>query len=79
MAITTGDSLIASAKQLVPYVKTAAVTTIALNRHTIRGAAGNPGAGTLAFGSAVPGQVLTDATANSGFPTINSTNFISNP
>ena len=69
MAITTGDGLIASAKQLIPYTKTAAVTTIALNRHTIRGAAGNPGAGTLAGPSAIPGALFTDA--SSGCPTIN--------
>jgi hypothetical protein len=70
VAITTGDGLIAASKQLVPYTKTAAVTTIALNRHTIRGAAGNPGAGTLAsLGATIPGAVPTDAT--SGMPTIN--------
>jgi hypothetical protein len=71
MAITTGDGYIAAAKQVVPWTKTAAVTTVNTTRYTTRGAAGNPGAGTLAFGSAVPGQVLTDATASSGFPTIN--------
>lgn len=71
MAITSGDGYIASAKQIIPYVKTPALTTVATSRHTLRGVAGNPGAGTLAFGSAVPGQVLTDATASSGFPTIN--------
>ena len=71
MAITTGDGYIASAKQIVNYTKTAAVTTVATTRYTIRGAAGNPGAGTLALGSAVPGQVVTDATANFGAPTIN--------
>lgn len=69
MAITTGDGLIASAKQIIPYTKTAAVTTIALNRHSIRGAAGNPGAGTLAGPSTIPGALFTDA--SSGCPTIN--------
>jgi hypothetical protein len=69
VAITTGDGYIAGSKQVVAWSKTASVTTIATTRHTTRGAAGIPGAGTLAFGSAVPGQVLTDA--NSGFPTIN--------
>lgn len=70
MAITTGDGYIAAAKQLIPYTKTAAVTTVANTRHTIRGAAGVPGAGTLAsMGATIPGQVPTDAI--SGCPTIN--------
>jgi hypothetical protein len=70
MAITTGDGYIASAKQIIPFVKTAAVTTVNTTRYTIRGAAGNPGAGTLAsMGATIPGQVPTDAT--SGCPTIN--------
>jgi hypothetical protein len=70
VAITTGDGYIAAAKQLIPYTKTAAVTTVNTTRYTIRGAAGDPGAGTLAsMGAAVPGQVPTDAT--SGCPTIN--------
>lgn len=70
MAITTGDGYIAAAKQIIPYVKTAAVTTIANTRHTIRGAAGNPGAATLPFTAAASnGQVPTDAT--SGMPVIN--------
>lgn len=69
MAITTGDGYIASAKQIVTYTKTAAVTTVATTRYTIRGAAGNPGAATL-LGAATPsGGLLTDA--SSGFPTIN--------
>ena len=71
MAITTGDGYVAAAKQVIPWTKTAAVTTVNTTRYTTRGAAGNPGAGTLAFGSAVPGQLLTDATASAGFPTIN--------
>lgn len=69
MAITTGDGYIAAAKQVVPWTKTAAVTTVNTTRYTTRGAAGNPGAGTLAFGSAIPGQVLTDATGQ-GFPVL---------
>lgn len=70
MAITTGDGYIAAAKQLIPYTKTAAVTTVNTTRYTIRGAAGVPGAGTLeSMGAAVPGKVPTDAT--SGCPTIN--------
>ena len=68
MAITTGDGYIASAKQVIPYVKTAAVTTVATTRYTMFAAAGNPTAGTLA-GTAAPGALFTDATA--GCPTIN--------
>lgn len=70
MAITTGDGYIAAPKQIIPYTKTAAVTTIANTRYTIRGAAGNPGAATLAATAATSGgQVFTDAVA--GFPVIN--------
>lgn len=69
MAIITGDGYIAASKQIVPYTKTAAVTTVATTRYTIRGAAGNPGAATL-LGAATPsGGLLTDA--SSGFPLIN--------
>jgi hypothetical protein len=70
MAITTGDGYIAAAKQMISYAKTASVTTINTTRYTVRGAAGIPGAGTLAsLGATIPGQVPTDAT--SGCPTIN--------
>jgi hypothetical protein len=70
VAITTGDGYVGAAKQLIPYTKTAAVTTINTTRYTVRGAAGNPGAGTLAaLGATIPGQVPTDAI--SGCPTIN--------
>lgn len=68
MAITTGDGYIASAKQIIPYTKTATTTTVANNRSTIRGAAGNPGAATLA-GTTTPGALFTDST--SGMPVIN--------
>ena len=69
MAITTGDGYIASPKQVIPYTKTTATTTVALSRSTIAQAAGNPGALTL-LGAATPGGgVPTDATA--GYPTIN--------
>jgi hypothetical protein len=68
VAITTGDGYIASAKQIIPYTKTAAVTTIALNRFSIAQAAGNPGALTLAGTGAPGGALFTDATA--GFPTL---------
>lgn len=69
MAITTGDGYIGAAKQMVPYVKTAAVTTVQATRYTVAQAAGNPGALTL-LGAATPsGGVPTDATA--GYPVIN--------
>lgn len=70
MAITTGDGYIAAAKQLIPYTKTATTTTVANNRSTVRGAAGNPGAATLPFTAAASnGEVPTDA--SSGMPRIN--------
>lgn len=72
MAITTGDGYIAASKQIVTYVKTANVTTSSAtaNRWTNRGAAGNPGAGTLAAPTGAPGgALLTDA--SSGMPLIN--------
>lgn len=68
MAITNGDGYIASAKQIIPYAKSAALTTVAATRYTVRQQAGNPGAGTLAFAT-TPGVVPTDAT--SGMPVIN--------
>jgi len=70
MAITTGDGYVASSKQIITYTKTAATTTTANSRSTIRGAAGNPGAATMAYTAfASNGQVPTDAT--SGMPVIN--------
>jgi hypothetical protein len=69
MAITTVDGYIAAAKQIIPYVKTAAVTSIATTRFTMFPSAGNPGAGTAAMTTAVTGVVPTDATA--GYPAIN--------
>lgn len=68
MAITTGDGYIASSKQIVPYVKTAALTTTASSRFTVRGQNGNPTAATLAAAT-TPGALFTDA--SSGFPVIN--------
>lgn len=61
MAITTGDGYIGAAKQVLPYTKTAATTTVANNRSTIAQAAGNPGAMTLAATGTPSGQVPTDA------------------
>jgi hypothetical protein len=72
MAITTGDGYIAAAKQVIEHTRTAAVTTVATTRHTVRGAAGNPGAGTLADVTGTPsGAVVTDADSSRGYPLIN--------
>lgn len=68
MAITTFDGLIASAKQLAIWKKTAARTTVATGWFTMLDIAGVPGAGTLAGTSTAAGVVPTDATA--GFPTV---------
>lgn len=69
MAITTADGYIGAAKQIIPFVKTASITTVAAQRSCQFATAGNPGAGTAAFTTALTGVVPTDATA--GFPTIN--------
>ena len=69
MAITTVDGYVAAAKQIIPFTKTASVTTVAAQRSTQFPQAGNPGAGTAAFTTALTGVVPTDATA--GFPAIN--------
>lgn len=69
MAITTLDGFIAAAKQLVPYYKTATMTTVALRYFTCHDEAGNPGAATLNVGNTANGLVPTDATT--GFPVIN--------
>lgn len=69
MAITTADGYIAAAKQIIPLTKTASITTVAAQRSTQFGSAGNPGAGTTAFTTALTGAVPTDATT--GYPAIN--------
>ena len=69
MAITSGDTYIASAKQVIPYTKTASVTTIANTRFTTFGVAGNPGAGTRAMTTATTGAVPDDTVA--GYPLLN--------
>jgi hypothetical protein len=69
MSIATFDQWIAGAKQIIPFSKTVARTTIANAWFTILDVAGNPGAGTLAAGNTANGAVPTDATA--GFPPIN--------
>ena len=68
MAITTLDGYIASAKQLVPWVKTAARTTVAAGWFSLFELAGNPGAGTLAGSSTTAGVVPDDTVA--GFPSL---------
>ena len=69
VAITTGDGYVGSAKQIIPFTKTAPTTTIAATRFSVFDKAGNPGAGTLALTTATTGVCPTDATA--GYPSIN--------
>jgi len=68
MAITSFDGFIASAKQYLSFMKTAARTTVATGWFSLFDVAGNPGAGVLAGTSTTAGVVPTDATA--GCPTI---------
>ena len=68
MAIATGDAYIASAKQIVPFTKTASTTTIATTRFSVFDKAGNPGAGTLALTTALTGSVEASGTA--GYPSL---------
>lgn len=70
MAITSGDTYIASSKQIVPFTKTASVTASGNNlRYGVFATAGNPGAGTLALTTALTGVVPDDSVA--GYPIIN--------
>jgi hypothetical protein len=69
MAITTWDGYIASAKQPISFVRTAARTSVAAAWFSVFDLAGNPGAGVLAGTSTAAGVVPTDATA--GCPVIN--------
>ena len=70
MAITSGDTYIASAKQIVPFTKTASVTASGNNlRYGVFATAGNPGAGTLALSTALTGVVPDDSVA--GYPILN--------
>jgi hypothetical protein len=69
MAITSGDTYIASAKQIIPFTKTSSVTTIANTRFTTFGVAGNVGAGTRAMTTATTGAVPDDTVA--GYPLLN--------
>lgn len=63
MAITSLDSYIGAAKQIVPMTKTATRTTVAAAPFSVFDLAGNPGAGTLAGASTANGVVPTDLTA----------------
>jgi len=69
MAITSGDTYIAASKQILPYTKTASVTTTATTRFTTFGVAGNPGAGTRAMTTALTGAVPNGQT-DVGYPPI---------
>ena len=68
MAILSLDDYIASVKQIIPYSKTTARTSVANVWFAIHDLAGNPGAATLAVGNTANGVVPTDATA--GYPII---------
>lgn len=69
MAIATTNDYINSAKQVVSYVKTAAVTTTGAARFSVFNQTGNPGSGTFALTSALTG-VVPDATV-AGYPSLN--------
>lgn len=69
MTISTFDAWIAGAKQVIPYSRTTARTTVANRWFALHDVAGNPGAATLAVGNTANGAVPTDAT--SGYPPIN--------
>lgn len=66
MAITSLDGYIGAAKQLVPWMKNGARTTVANIWFSAFDIAGNPGAGTLAGSSTAAGVVPTATTG--GFP-----------
>lgn len=70
MAITSLDNYINGVKQLVPFSKLAARTTVAGIPFSMFDVVGQPGAGTLAGTNTANGVVPTDATA--GYPLLNS-------
>lgn len=80
MAINSLDDYIASAKQIIPWIKTASRTSVAAIPFSVFDIAGQPGAGTLAGSNTANGLVPTTTTA--GYPTINSfggaTGYVSN-
>jgi hypothetical protein len=63
MAIGSLNDYIASAKQVIPFSKTATRTTVANVWFSMFDLAGNPGSGTLGGTSTSAGVVPTDATA----------------
>lgn len=70
MTISTFDQWVASAKQICPWSRTSARTTVAARWYALHDLAGNPGgAGSLAAGNTANGAVPTDASA--GFNPIN--------
>jgi hypothetical protein len=69
MSINTLDQYIASAKQKIQFVKTAARTTVIGGWYSMFDLAGAPGAGVLAGTSASPGVIPDDTIA--GYPPIN--------
>lgn len=68
MAITTVDGIVASARQAIPWTKTASATTVAAQWSSLLDVAGQPGAGSLSVGNTANG-LLCDHTV-AGFPTI---------
>lgn len=72
MAFSTNNGVseyLAASKQRIPFVKTAARTSVAIIPFSVFDIAGNPGAGTLAGANTANGVAPTDATA--GTPVIN--------
>jgi hypothetical protein len=69
MSIVSLDGYIASIKQKLTFIKTAARTSVAICPFSMFNLAGEPGAGTLAIGNTANGLVHTDVIA--GYPLIN--------
>ena len=69
MPILSLDDYIASAKQVIPFTKTTAVTTVATTPFTVFDRAGAPGAGTVAGASTTAGVVPVHTDA--GYPALN--------
>ena len=67
MTITTLDGYIASAKQVITFLKTAGRTTAAGIWYSVFELAGNPGNGVLAGTNTAAGVVPTDLTAGTPF------------
>lgn len=69
MSITTSDGYWGATKQILPWNKTTARTTVAAIPFSMFDVAGGQSAGVLSAGNTANGVVPTDATA--GYPTIN--------